>query len=126
MVRGCIGCHHPSTDGAKKQLLGQHGVAADIGMNEMPVGIDQENSRRQAVERVCECRSFHFIEVDHLSDEQGAAYMRHEQPHAAAHFIVDHAVPFMPEYAESGITRRRLFQQSGRQSAQPCGWTHSL
>src|SRR6516165_7031661 len=79
-------------------------------MNNAPKRIDQKHPRRQRIEAVCKRRSLDLLQVDHLSDSEGAAYVRHDRREPPTHFIVSEALIEPTKYPKSSATDPRLLK----------------
>ena len=64
--------------------------------------------------------------MDHLADQHRAADVRHHQPHALAHLVVDHAVRFVRKTQRMAKLVTVLSSTTFETSTMPCGCPHSL
>ena len=65
--------------GHQEVPLGQHGLAARVGVDDAAAGIDEKNRRDDPVDRIGEGRRLDPVQVDHLADQQCTPEMRVEQ-----------------------------------------------
>ena len=90
----------PAAAIAQHGPLVQHGLAAGIGVDDLPVRVDEKHAGADAVEGIGECRGLGGLELDRPGDQHRAANMRHDLPHAPVHVVVDETLPLLPKNPE--------------------------
>ena len=92
--------------------LAQQRMPAGIGVDDASGCVDEQHAVPDAVESIGKCRGFGGPQIYHPADQHRAANVRHDDPHASSHLVVDSTVPLMPEHTEHGGARRCLVERN--------------
>ena len=111
---------------AQQRAIGQHGVAARIGVDDASARIDDEHAGSNSIQSIREARRLHCPEIDYLADECRAANVRNDQSHAPTHLAVDDTVALTANDGKNHRGGDRLFEIRERAIQKPCGRNHSL
>ena len=100
----------PAVDTTKEVTFVEHRAARCIAVYDQAIGVDQKDRGAQTVENIGESGRFGLAEIDDLAGPNRAPNMRHDETHAATHFIINHTARFVPHHAEIGAACCGFFQ----------------
>src|SRR3974390_3239836 len=85
-------------------------MRTEIGVDDACISVDQKHRRRKSVERISQRRRLNLVQINNLANVYGAPEMRHQQPHASARLVVDHAIAMVPGHDDGSRASYRFIK----------------
>ncbi len=79
-------------------------------MNDTPALIDEIQAGVKPIERIGECPGLRNLQIEQSGNDDRAANVRNDQPHAMTRFVIDEAVALVAEDPEHGNAGGRFVE----------------